>query len=244
VIVNRTFVEKYLGKENPLGKQFGDAAGDKYRPASPGYEIVGVVRDTKYSDLRREINPMMFTPQTTGRAAFELRTVVDPQALLPAIRKVVADVNANLPLFNVQTESEQIDRILFQERLVARLATFFSMLALALACIGLYGLLSYEVARRRREIGIRMALGAQARDVLRLIVRHGIALALVGAAAGIGIALAITRYLTSMLYNVHANDPWTLIAVAILLTLISLAACFIPARRATRVDPMVTLRYE
>jgi predicted permease len=244
VIVNRMFVEKYLGKENPLGKQFGDDPGDKYRPASPGYEIVGVVRDTKYSDLRREINPMMFTPQTAGPAAFELRTAADPQALLPAIRKVVADVNANMPLFDVQTESEQIDRILFQERLVARLATFFSMLALVLACIGLYGLLSYDVARRRREIGIRMALGAQARDVLRLIVRQGIALALVGAAAGIGITLAITRYLTSMLYNVHANDPWTLIAVAILLTLISLAACFIPARRATHVDPMVTLRYE
>jgi len=144
----------------------------------------------------------------------------------------------------VQTESEQIDRILFRERLVARLATFFSILALLLACIGLYGLLSYEVARRRREIGIRMALGAQARDVLRLVVRQGIALSLVGAAVGIGISLAITRYLDSMLYNVHDKDPWTLITVAILLILISLAACFIPARRATQVNPMVTLRYE
>jgi putative ABC transport system permease protein len=118
------------------------------------------------------------------------------------------------------------------------------MLALILACIGLHGLLSYEVTRRRRKIGIRMALEAEARDVLRLIVRQGIALSSVGAVAGIGIALAITRYLTAMLYNVHANDPWTLIAVAVLLTLISLAASFIPARRATHVDPMVTLRCE
>src|SRR5262249_38737722 len=148
---------------------------------------------------------------TMGMATFELRMAVDPQAILPAVRKTVADVNTNMPLIGVQTESEQIDQILFKERLVARLAGFFSVLALVLACIGLYGLLSYEVARRRREIGIRMALGAQARDVLGLIVKQGIALALVGTAAGIGIALAITRYLTSMLYNVHADDPWTVI---------------------------------
>jgi ABC-type antimicrobial peptide transport system permease subunit len=187
---------------------------------------------------------MMFVPQTSGFAAFELRTAADPQAILPAIRKVVAEVNANMPLFNVQTESEQIDRILFQERLIARLASFFSLLALILACIGLYGLLSYEVARRRREIGIRMALGAQIRDVLRLIIKQGIALALVGAVVGIAAALGVTRYLTSMLYDVHANDPLTLIAVALLLTLVALAACFIPAHRATRLDPMITLRNE
>jgi predicted permease len=244
VIVNRTFVEKYLDKEPPLGKRFGDSPGDGFRPAFSGYEIVGVVRDTKYSELKREIHPMMFVPQTSGFAAFELRTAADPQAILPAIRKVVAEVNANMPLFNVQTESEQIDRILFQERLVARLASFFSLLALILACIGLYGLLSYEVARRRREIGIRMALGAQIRDVLRLIIKQGIALALVGAVVGIAAALGVTRYLTSMLYDVHANDPLTLIAVALLLTLVALAACFIPARRATRLDPMITLRNE
>ena len=187
---------------------------------------------------------MMFSPQVAGPASFELRTAADPQALLPAIRKVVADVNTNMPLFDVQTESEQIDRILFRERLVARLATFFSALALLLACIGLYGLLSYEVARRRREIGIRMALGAQIRDVLRLIIKQGIALALVGAVVGIAASLGVTRYLTSMLYDVHANDPLTKTAVAILLTLVALAACFIPARRATHLDPMITLRNE
>jgi predicted permease len=244
VIVNQAFVEKYLGKEYPLGKHFGDSAGDANGPPSPGYEIIGVVRDAKYSSLRREIHAMMYTPQSAGGASFELRSAADPQAILPAVREVVARVNTNLPLFDVKTESQQIDRLLFQERLVARLSGFFGLLALVLACVGLYGLLSYEVSRRTREIGIRMALGAQAKDVLRPVVRQGLVLALVGAAAGTGVALGVTRYLRSMLYDVHANDPVTIVAVVALLVLVALAACFIPARRATKVDPMVALRCE
>jgi predicted permease len=244
VIVNQAFVEKYLGKENPLGKRFGESAGGAIGPASPGYEIIGVVGDAKYNSLRREIHAMMYMPQSFGGASFELRTAADPQAILPAIREVVAQVNTNLPLFDVSTESEQIDRLLFQERLVARLSSFFALLALVLACVGLYGLLSYEVSRRTREIGIRMALGAHPGNVLKLVLRQGILLAIVGAAAGIGVALGVTRYLASMLYDVHANDPLTMIAVALLLTLVALAACYIPARRAMRVDPLVALRYE
>lgn len=244
VIVNQAFLEKYAGKENPLGIHFGEAAGDANGPANPGYEIVGVVRDTKYNSLRREIHAMMYTPQSAGGATFELRTAADPQAILPAVREVVAHVNTNLPLFNVATESEQIDRLLFQERLVARLASFFGLLALVLACIGLYGLLSYEVARRTREIGIRMALGGGRKDVLRLVLNQGIMLAVVGAVAGAGVALAIMHYLNSMLYDVHANDPLTMISVALLLVLVALAACFIPAQRAMRVDPMIALRHE
>jgi ABC-type antimicrobial peptide transport system permease subunit len=187
---------------------------------------------------------MMYTPQSAGGASFELRTAADPQAILPAIREVVAQVNTNLPLFDVKTESQQIDRLLFQERLVARLSGFFGLLALVLASVGLYGLLSYEVSRRTREIGIRVALGAQAGSVLKLVLRQGIVLVVVGAAVGIGVALGVTRYLSSMLYDVHANDPLTIIAVAVLLTLVALVACYIPARRATRVDPLVALRYE
>jgi predicted permease len=244
VIVNQAFVEKYLGKENPIGKRFGQSAGSAYGPPNPGNEIIGVVRDTKYNDLRREIHAMMFTPQSAGGASFELRTAADPRAILPGVRAIVAQVNTNLPLFDVKTESEQIDRLLFQERLVARLSSFFGLLALVLACVGLYGLLSYEVSRRTREIGIRMALGAERESVLKLVLRQGIALAVVGAAVGIGVALGVTRYLTSMLYDVHANDPLTMIAVAVLLTLVALTACYIPARRAMRVDPMVALRYE
>jgi predicted permease len=244
VVVNQAFVQKYLGKENPLGKQFGESAGDANRPGSAGDEIIGVVRDAKYNSLRRDIAAMMYVPQSGGGASFELRTAADPQAILPAIREVVAQVNTNLPLFDVKTESEQIDRSLFQERLIARLAGFFGLLALVLACVGLYGLLSYEVSRRTREIGIRMALGARRENVLKLVLQQGIVLAVVGAALGIGVALGVTRYLTSMLYDIHANDPLTMIAVVVLLTVVALAACYIPARRAMRVDPMVALRYE
>jgi predicted permease len=244
VIVNQSFVGKYLGKENPIGKQFGQADASADGPASSGYEIVGVVRDAKYNDLRREIHAMMYMPQRFGGASFELRTAADPQAILPAIREVVSQVNTNLPLYDVKTESEQIDRLLFQERLIARLSSFFGLLALVLACVGLYGLLSYEVSRRTREIGIRMTLGAHQGNVLKLVLRQGIVLALVGAVLGIGVALGVTRYLTSMLYDVHANDPLTMIAVAMLLVLVALAACYVPARRAMRVDPMVALRHE
>jgi len=173
VIVNQAFVEKYLGKENPLGKQFGQEEANANHPRSPGYEIIGVVRDAKYNSLRREIHAMMYIPQSAGGASFELRTAADPQAILPAIREVVAQVNTNLPLFDVKTESEQIDRLLFQERLVARLAGFFGLLALVLACVGLYGLLSYEVSQRTREIGIRLALGAHPGSVLKLVFAPG-----------------------------------------------------------------------
>jgi len=246
VIVDQAFVAKFLGKENPLGKRFGQSDASQEGPASPGYEIIGVVRDTKYSDLRQEISPIMYKPQSgMGPAlAFEVRTAGDPQALVPAIRKTVAQINPNLPLRDVTTESQQIDRLLFQERLVARLSGFFGLLALTLACIGLYGLLAYEVTRRTREIGIRRALGAQAGDVLRQVVKQGLLLALVGTAVGTGVAIGVTRYLKSMLYDVRADDPVTIVAVGALLVMVAMAACFIPARRATNVDPMVALRYE
>jgi len=245
VVVNQAFVTEYLGQENPIGKHFGESAGGEQEgPKSSGYEIVGVVRDAKYNDLRQEISATMYAPQSGMGTSFEVRTAAEPQSLLPAIRNVVARLNPNLPLFRVSTQSEQIDRLLFQERLIARLSTFFGFLALVLACVGLYGLLSYEVSRRTREIGIRMALGAQEGDVLRLVVKQGLTLALVGAAVGIAVTLGVTRYLAPMLYGVHANDPVTIVAVAVLLWLVALAACYIPARRATRVDPLIALRYD
>ena len=244
VIVDQAFVAKYCGKENPLGKRFGESAASQTRPASPGYEIVGVVRDTKYSDLRRAMSPVMYTPQTGMAATFEVRTAGDPQALVPVIRQVVAQMDADLPLRNVSTESQQITRLLFEQRLIARLSSLFGALALGLACIGLYGLLSYEVSTRTREIGIRMALGAQQRDVLRLVVRQGLALAGVGAGIGIAVALGVMHYLNSMLYDVGSDDPATIVAAAALLATVAVAACYLPARRATNVDPLVALRYE
>jgi predicted permease len=246
VIVNKTFVQKYFPKVNPLGQHFGEREADPEKGdwASPGWVIVGVASDAKYQDLRSDIDPTMYVPSSGGSTSFELRTAANPLAITAAVRSVVSQMDSNLPVFEVHTQTELIDQLVFQERMIAQLSGFFGVLALVLACIGLYGLLSYEVSRRTREIGIRMALGAQQRDVLRLVVGQGIVLAMVGAAVGIGVALGVTRYLKSMLYNVHASDPATIVSVAVLLTLVALAACYIPARRATRVDPMVALRYE
>src|ERR1700736_5881069 len=163
----------------------------------------------------------MYAPQCGMGASYGARPAADPQALLPAIRKVVAQLNANLPLFHVTTQSEQIDRLLFQERLVARLSAFFGLLALVLACIGLYGLLSYEVAPPTREIGIRMALGAEQRDVTGVIILRGINLTVARAGAGIVGGLALTRVLASLLYGVKPTDPLTFIAVSLILTVVA-----------------------
>ncbi|HKF51665.1 MAG TPA: ABC transporter permease [Candidatus Acidoferrales bacterium] len=246
VVVNKLFVEKYFPKVNPLGQHFGEREADAAKGdwASPGWMIVGVVSDAKYQDLRSPMDPTMYVPSSGGDTSFEVRTSMNPTAVTPLIRNVVSQMDSNLPVFEVHTQTELIDQLLFQERMIARLSGFFGVLALVLACIGLYGLLAYEVSRRTREIGIRMALGAQRRNVLRLVVGQGIALAIVGAAVGIGVALGVMRFLKSMLYDIQANDPVTMIGAAVLLALVALAACYIPARRATRVDPMVALRYE
>jgi predicted permease len=238
-VVNRAFVKKFLDNRAPVGLHFG---GED--PKSAQYEIVGVVGDTKYAGLRDEIAPTAFIPLKEGDAHFALKTAINPQALLPGVRKVVSGLDNNLPLFDVRTQTERIERLLFNERLLARLATLFGLLALVLACIGLYGLLSYEVARRTREIGIRAALGAQNRDVLRLVGRQGLVLVALGIVFGIVAAMGVTRSLGSLLYGVQPSDPITFFGVCALLTIVGLAACYIPARRATRVDPMVALRYE
>jgi predicted permease len=246
LIVNEAFVRTYLAKQNPIGLQMTDAPrGDAEVPnPGPGYTIIGVVGDTKYAQLRRKTAPIIFLPLVTNEAHFELRTAVSPTALVKNVREIVSQAGDDLPLTDVRTQTEQIDQVLFQERLMAQLSSFFGALALVLACIGLYGLLSYEVARRTRELGVRMALGAQRRDLLRLIVGQGILLVLIGTAIGIAAGLGVTRFISSMLFGLHANDPVTFAAVAILLTLVALAACYIPARRATRADPMVALHYE
>ena len=238
VVINQAFARKFFKNQNPIGRQITGVGHLGSR------EIVGVVADTKFQALRSEIAPILFTTAGDGEAVFEVRTATDPTTIIPVVRATVSRLDKNLPLLSIDTESEQIERSLFQERLIARLSSFFSALALVLACIGLYGLLSYEVSRRTRELGIRMALGAQKSDVLRMIVGQGIALVLMGAAIGIAAAVGVTRFMSSMLYGVHADDPATIAGVSVLLMLVAFAACHIPARRATRVDPMVALRHE
>ena len=245
VIINEAFAREFFPNQDPVGKHVGNFQEDE--PATgpqPGYLIIGITGNTKYNSLRVEIEPTMYLPQVGNSAHFELRTAADPTALIPVVREVVSRVDNNLPLFNVRTQTEQIEQMLFLDRLMSQISSAFALLALVLACIGLYGLLSYEVTRRTREIGIRMALGAKAGDVLRAVIAQGIALAVVGVTIGVAIALGVTRFLGSLLYNVKAGDPLTFVGVALLLVAVAALACYIPALRAARVDPMVALRYE
>lgn len=245
-IVNEAFVRKFFPGVNPVGRIFGAEEADPAKAVerSAGWEIEGIVSDAKYNKLRREVQPTIYIPSSGGSVSFAVRTATEPSAFVPQIRAVVSQMDSNLPVFEVRTESQQIDRQVFVERLVARLSGFFGALALLLACIGLYGLVSYEVARRTREIGIRSALGAARGDVVRLVLAEGMRLALVGAAAGIALALVVTRLAKELLFGVSAFDPLTFVLVTVLLFSVTLLACLVPARRAMRVDPVVALRYE
>ena len=163
--------------------------------------------------------------------------------MMPAIRAAITRFDTNLLITDMNQE-EQIDQNIYQERLIANLSSLFALLALIVACVGIYGLLSYQVTRRTQEIGIRLALGAQRSDVLRLVIRQGAVLAVLGALIGIAAALAVTRYLQSFLFGVKPSDPVTIVAVAFGLIAVALLASYIPARRAMKTDPMVALRYE
>ncbi|KAA6463062.1 ABC transporter permease [Acidobacteria bacterium AB60] len=245
VILNETFARQFFPGKNPIGMHMGNEESEHSRAVlRPGYRIIGISGDTKYKDLRRPIRPALYMPLVASHAYFELRAAGDPNQLATAVRNIVAATDSRLPIIQMRTQTEQIARTHFEELLLSRLSSFFAILATLLACIGLYGLLSYEVASRTREFGIRMALGAQKLHLMRLVVRHGILLSIAGIALGVGGAFAITRFMAKMLYNIRPNDPGTFAAVAALLLAVALAACILPALRAIRVDPLAALRSE
>ena len=251
VIVNEAFVRAYCGARNALVMKLNQGAGSTSAAGvsdgkiwSRQWEIVGVVGNTKYAKLREDNPPILYLPLDGGGARFEVRTALAPESLMPAVREIVARHDSELPVFNVMTEEKSIEQQTSEERLLARLSSFFGGLALLLACIGLYGLLSYHVTTRTQEIGIRMALGAEPTSLLRLILGKGMVLALSGSAVGIMASVWAMRLIKGLLFGVKATDAITLAAVSVLLVLVALAASYIPARRAMRVDPMVALRHE
>ncbi len=244
VVVNQNFARLISSSENPIGKRFGFNAD---KPTE--IEIVGVVRDAKYGNLRDESPPTVYVPwlqelSRVGAVTFEVRTAGDPVAFVTAIRQAVREVDSNLPLAGVRTQVEVANESLRIERLFARLLSLFGLLALMLAAIGLYGVMAYAVTQRTKEIGIRMALGAQRHDVLKLVLSQGMILTLIGVVLGAGGAIGLTRLMKSLLFGVSATDPATFIVIALLLTAVALLASYVPARRATKVDPLVALRYE
>jgi predicted permease len=242
LIVNETFARKFFPNQDVIGRRVNFNG-----PQDPYWEIVGVAADGKYNSLGEDPKPAFYRPllrDYSSNATIVARTAGDPSAAVNALRKEVQGIDPALPLFAVKTLKEHMNMPLFPARMAAIVLGSFGVMALVLAAIGIYGVMSYVVAGRIREIGIRMALGASRRDVLKLIVGQGMTLAVIGLAAGLALAFLAARMLTTLLYGISASDPLTYFGVALLLAVVAFLACYIPARRATRVDPMIALRYE
>ena len=247
IIINETLARQNFPNEDPIGKRIkpGISSYDNEKPAMR--EIVGVVADIKNRSLSNESKSNFYVPQTQvpfSQMTVVVRTTSDPHAFVSAVTKRVGALDKDLPLFGVKTMDEYLAASVAAPRFNTTLLSIFAAVALVLTIVGLYGVMSYSVAQRTNEIGIRMALGAQTRDVLGLIVGQGLKLVLTGLVVGLLGALALTRLVATLLFGVTTKDPLTFIGVAVLLSLVALLACLIPARRATKVDPMEALRYE
>ena len=244
-IVNQAFAQRIFGDENPLGRRF--TFGSTPTANAAEIEIVGVARDAKYTGLREAAPPTIYLPATQmpeGVANYAVRTSGNPAALFFAIRAAVKDLDPTLPVLNLRTQEEQIARISSEERLFARLSGFFGFVTLSLACVGLYGLMSFLVLNRTGEIGLRMALGALPSQVLRMILRESLALAGLGVAVGLLAAYGGSRFIQSMLFGLSPTDPLTYGFVTLFLIVIAMLASLLPARRAAQVEPMTALRSE
>jgi predicted permease len=246
-VVSESFARKYFPNEDPLDKPV------TFKGANTAEQItvVGVVKGVKAQSLwEQEPPPQMYIPlaqaptDLLGQVTVEVRTAMEPTTVVTAVREAMRDLDSNLPLVRMLTQKTHVEASLQSERSLSTLSTLFGSLALLLACLGLYGIAAFSVAIRTREIGIRMALGARSQDVHRMVIRQGMRLAISGVVTGAAAAFAVSRVLANLLYGISATDALIYAAVALLLVLVAMAACYIPARRAARVDPMVALRYE
>jgi predicted permease len=241
VIVNRQFADHYFGERSAVGRHLGRGGPD----AELNREIVGVVENTLYEGPREGVRRQVFVPNWgNGGVAFYLRTAMGSAAAHAAARREVKTLDASMPVFEMKTLASQLDETLTTERLVAMLSASFGLLATLLAMIGLYGVMAFSVARRTKELGLRMALGAQRGAVIWLVMREVLLLLGIGLAIGIPAGLGLGRFVSSQLYGMEGSDPWFATVAVVLLVVVSSAAGLIPAQRASRINPILALRYE